>query len=189
MAEAVVSVLTALPGARRRRGERQVFVPALDRFPAALRELMGVLPVCDINASLMAALAHRAMPRHLVAGLFAVDPFLDVRELATALRRAGLSEVANYPTVQLLDGATGDGLAAVGYHARAEFMRLKEFMAAGFEALAYVASPHAAEEALALGLTRIVVHPGLQPGMTRASLARITALAREAAAELLLHRS
>lgn len=188
MSDAVVSVLTRLPAARPRKGYRQVFVPALDRFPPVSRELMGVLPVCDINAVLMGALARRPVPRHLVAGIFTVDPFLDIREMVAALQQARLAEVANYPTVQLLDGAAGHGLAAVGYHARAEFMRLREFAARGFGTLAYVASPRAAEEALALGLTRLVVHPGLGPGMTRASHVRIATLAQDVRAELHLHR-
>lgn len=168
-------------------GERQIFVPALAGFPASLRELMGVLPVCDVNASLVAALTEGPAPRHLVAGLFAVDPFLDTREMAARLRRAGLSAVANYPTIQAFDGATGEGLSAVGYHARAELLRLTEFAALGFEALAYVASADAAEEALGLGLPCLVLHPGPGSALSEGVRKRIAAMASAAGAAVLQH--
>lgn len=182
--------VTHWPEMIRATAARCIFVPALGRFPVETREMMGLLPVCDINEALLAALAQAPaeVPRHCVAGLFAADPFLDPGAMARALRRAGMAGVANYPTVQLIDGATGHGLAAVGYHARSEFVRLVEMKAGGFEVLAYVASAAAAEEALALGLDQLVLHPGLTPEtVARAGLGRIEALAEAAGARLFRH--
>ncbi len=190
MADPSVTLFTRLPPPVPAATGRAVFVPAIDRFPPPLHELMGLLPVCDINGALIAALAAAPapLPSHVVAGLFAADPFLDTGELTAALRRAGLAAVANYPTVQLLDGATGQGLAAVGYHAGSEFVRLRELAAAGFEALAYVTSPQAAEEALACGLSTLVLHPGPAGGaQSRAGAARIRAIADRAGARMLRH--
>ena len=190
MADPSVTLFTRLPPPVPAAEDRALFVPALDRFPPPLRALMGLLPVCDINGALIAALAHAPapVPAHVVAGLFAADPFLDTGELTAVLRRSGLAAVANYPTLQLLDGATGQGLAAVGYHARSEFVRLQELAAAGFEALAYVTSPQAAEEALACGLSAIVLHPGPAGGAPpRAAATRIRAIADRAGARILRH--
>lgn len=169
----------------------RVFLPALARFPAELRELMGLLPVVDINGGLLAALrAHSGEKAgRTIAGLFATDPFLDRKEMAGALHGAGFARIANFPTVQLFDAGTAAGLAGVGYDLEAELAILQEFAVAGFETVAYVTTPAAAALALERGFMCLAFHPGLSPVRgERATLARIERLTEEAGAELLRHR-
>jgi predicted TIM-barrel enzyme len=169
-----------------------VFVPALARFPPGLREIVGLLPVADINGALLEAIARRERCEavgDLVAGIFAADPFLDLVDLAERLREAGIARIANFPTLQHFDGATAEGLSAVGYDFQAEFAVLKRLAAAGFEPVGYVATVKAAEAALASGLKTLAYHPGPPPvpSSERATLAKIEGLAGEAGAQLLLH--
>ena len=167
-----------------------LFVPALARFPAAVRELMALLPVTDINGSLIRTLADAPgqAPGSTVAGLFAVDPFLDPGELRAALRRAGIGRVANYPTVQLFDGATAAGFEVVGYDVRAEFALLRSLADSGLDPVGYVTSPAIARIALDAGCRTLVVHPGLGPGSRlRGSSDQIAELAAESGAALYRH--
>lgn len=184
-----ITVATAWDNLSEPDGAR-VFVPALARFPADLRELMALLPVVDINGGLLAALAEaRGEPAPgAVAGLFAVDPFLVRTEMIAALRGAGLRGVANFPTLQLFDGATAAGFGIVGYDLEAELAVLTAFAQAGFEVLAYVTTPAAASQALAAGISSLAYHPGLPPaGDERAALIRIGQIVDEAGATLLRH--
>jgi predicted TIM-barrel enzyme len=174
-----ITVVTSLPEAK----GPCLFVPALQRFEAALRPLAGLLPIVDINGALIAALSgsggRSPEPAEAIAGIFAADPFLDLEELALGLSQAGLSRAANYPTVQHIDGAAGEGLAAVGYDAAAEFAALAALEKRGFACFACVASPQGAELALGAGLRRLVFDPG---PAGNACPPRLPNLAREAGA-------
>jgi len=96
-----------------------VFVPALASFPPETWPLVALLPVLDVNGALRAALEGRRTFRSAppIAAIFACDPFLRLADMATMLRQAGITQVVNYPTVQLFEGETAAALAAVGYRA------------------------------------------------------------------------
>lgn len=153
----------SLDGLRRETRAQAVFLPALAPFAPQHWPLVGLLPVLDINGALAAALASRAPFRTSppIAGIFAADPFLRLADLAETLRRAAVTQVINYPTVQLYDGETTAALASVGYRAEAEFRLLLRLAERGFAPIACVTSRDAADLALALGLRRMVLHPGL----------------------------
>lgn len=179
--EVVTSLAAEAAGAR-------LLVPALARFAPEARALAGLLPIVDINGALLAALddvdlggAEGVGREALVAGVFAADPFLHLGELAGRLLEAGIAQVANYPTLQHVDGAAGRGLAAVGYDMRAEFAVLLELERLGLRPLACVASFAAAECALGMGLGRLAFDPG--PSGNAPSL-RLERLASEAGAGL-----
>jgi predicted TIM-barrel enzyme len=145
------------------RRARAVFVPALAPFVPRLWPLVGLLPILDFNGALLAALAARRPFRAAppVAAVFVCDPFLRVADLAAALKRAGIAAVVNHPSVQVFEGETAAALAAVGYRAEAEFRVLRQLAEAGLAPIAAAASRSAADAALALGLRRILLHPGL----------------------------
>ncbi len=173
-------------------GGARVFVPALARFPPDLAELMALLPVCDINGELLATLASvgGTAPPDLVAGLFCADPFLDIGEMAPAMGRAGIGQVANYPTIQLIDGAAGTGFDLVGYNLDTELTVLARLKDEGFEPLAYVTSAAAAAATLDRGFRRLVHHPGMAPARgERAAAVRIEQLAAARGSEVLRHQS
>lgn len=144
---------------------RALFLPALAPFPPATWPLVALLPVLDINGSLRAALEARRAFRSAppIAAIFACDPFLRLADMAGVLRRAGITTVTNYPTVQLFEGETAAALAAVGYRAEFEFRQLERLAAQGFTPIACAASRQAVDAALGLGLRRILLHPGLSP--------------------------
>lgn len=190
MALQMIAVMTAWDDAPQ-LGRMRVFVPALARFPPALRELMALLPVVDLNQALLSALgeAGRVPPADMVAGVFAVDPFLDRAGLVAALRARGVGRVANFPTVQSFDGATAAGFDVVGYDLRAELALMAALAEAGFEPLVYVAGVQAASAALAAGFRTLVYHPGLEPLRgERAVFAQIEQMAAQAGAALLQHQ-
>jgi predicted TIM-barrel enzyme len=145
-----------------RAGAAGVFVPALAGFPVAVRDLMALLPVVDINGALFEALPTTPAP---TVGLLLVDPFLNFTDAVRHLRRAGVITVANYPTVQLLDGEDGRALEAVGLGFDAERAALSRFAQAGFRTLGYAASATAAAGLVAVGVDQLVViaAPGLTP--------------------------
>jgi predicted TIM-barrel enzyme len=140
-----------------------VFLPALATFAPAYWPLVGLLPVLDINGALLAALGakerFRAAPP--IAGVFASDPFLRAADLAEALLEAGIVEVINYPTIQLFGSETQAAFASVGYRAEAEFRLLLRLAERGLAPIACATSCAAADAALALGLRRLLLHPGL----------------------------
>lgn len=139
-----------------------VFVPALAPFAPGLWPLVAHLPVLDVNGALLAALAAGAPFRRAppIAAVFACDPFLRVADAAAVLRRAGIAQVLNWPSVQAHDGEAAAALAAVGYRAEAEFRALLAFAAHGLEPLAFAAGRGAVDTALALGLRRFVLPMG-----------------------------
>ncbi len=143
--------------------ENSVFLPALAPFPAALWPLIGLLPILDINATLAEQLAARRPFRTAppIAGLFACDPFLRLADIAATLHRAGIAAVVNFPTVQFFEAETAAALAAVGYRAEAEFRLLLRLQERGFSPIACATGRGTVDLALALGLRRILLHPGL----------------------------
>lgn len=158
-----MSGVARLEGLRPEARIRSVYLPALAPFPRRSWPLVGLLPVLDINGALVEALARRrpfasAPP---VAGVFACDPFLRPADLADVMRRAGIRQAVNLPTVQFFDGETAAALGSVGYRAEAEFRLLLRLADYGVEALACATTRAAADLALGLGFTRILLHPGL----------------------------
>ncbi len=166
-----------------------VVVPGLARFAPAEREVVALLPVLDINAGLAAgagAFASMADRADICAGLMAADPFLVVDELAAALRRAGFRAVANFPSVGLIDGEAGAGLAAVGRGFEAELRTLAAFRALGFGTHVYVTDGPSAAAAVARGHDSLVVHPAFRP-TEQADAALASAAAAAPGARLLRH--
>lgn len=146
----------------------RVYVPALDRFEPAVRDMMGVLPVADINGTLIAAAASGVLAGVAdAAGVFLVDPFLNLVDLAQRLRAAGIHAVANYPSVQILTGESAAALASVGYGFDAECAALARCRALGLEVIGYAASRKAADALLTAGAGRLVILPGFAapPGL------------------------
>jgi predicted TIM-barrel enzyme len=153
-----------------------IAVPGLADFAPAERELAAMLPVADINGALVAAAAafatvhafarasgEKTDSSEVCAGLLMVDPFLVIGDLVAALQDGGFRAVANFPTVQLLDGAAGVGLAAVGYDLSAELRQLASLAARGFTPHVYVTDAAGARAALDAGFRDLVFHAAFRP--------------------------
>ncbi|WP_249694718.1 phosphoenolpyruvate hydrolase family protein [Stappia sp. WLB 29] len=141
-----------------------LLAPFMDEVAPAHRELAGVLPVGDVNAAMLEVLRPGApAPRggRTIAGLMLVDPFLRLRDMTLALSAAGVTAVANYPTVQLIDGETARVFDSAGAGVAREIAVLAAFAEAGFETVAFAASLDSARAMLRHGPSRLVLHPGL----------------------------
>jgi len=172
-----------------------LFCPGLPKGPHA--ELLSMLPAAPGASALAAAWpALRAARAKPVLGVLAVDPFLRLDDLIRSLRSAGITEVANYPTMALHDGEFGMALDEAGIGARAEFAFVAALASAGFAPLAYVTGPQGGRAMLAAGAQALVLHPGLAvrdrsdmrhaAECTQANLVALRALAGER--PVLLHR-
>lgn len=164
-ARRIMTAAARLEGLSPEARARRVYLPGLAPFPRETWPLVSLLPVVDINGALVEALAQRAPFRAAppVAGIFACDPFLRPVDLASALSRAGISQAVNLPTVQIFDGETAAVLGSVGYRAEAEFRMLLRLAEYGIAPIACATTRATADLALALGFTRILLHPGLVP--------------------------
>lgn len=149
-----------------------LFLPALAGFEGPDLDLLAMMPVCDVNGALLDALAAREpFPAHgpaPVAGVFLLDPFMRLPELAARLRAAGIRRVANYPTVQVIDGETARALGSVGYSPAQEFEALRELRGEGFEVVGFATGAAAARDLATLGAVMVVLHPGPGGGDPRA---------------------
>jgi predicted TIM-barrel enzyme len=144
--------------------DETLFLPGLAGLEGPNLDLLAMLPVCDVNGGLAEALA--ACPPWPpdgpapVAGLFLLDPFLRPPDMAARLRAAGVRRVANYPTIQALEGETARALASVGFSVAQELDALREFAALGFGIVGFAAGAAAARELAASGADAVVLHPG-----------------------------
>src|SRR3546814_12331527 len=77
-------------------------------------------------------------------GLFLADPFLNIAGQVSRLRRAGVTSVANLPTVEQQDVDFAQQLADVGLDFTREVDHLGRFRRAGFNVIAAVAGTAAA---------------------------------------------
>lgn len=153
--------IVARPPAERPDGD-YLLAPFMAEVAPAHRELVGLLPVADVNAAALAGLRAASPPGgRAIAGLMLVDPFLRLRDATLALSAAGVMAVANYPTVQLIDGETARVFDSAGAGVVREIAVLTAFREAGFETVAFAASLDTARAMLRHGPSRLVLHPGL----------------------------
>lgn len=145
-----------------------LYLPALRGLEEGDLDLLAMLPVCDVNGDLARSLASGnlwAVPGPApVAGLFMLDPFLRIADMASALKAAGIQRVANYPTIQVLEGETARGLASVGLGPAQEFEILREFGRRGLAMVGFATGAAAARELAAAGASTVVLHPGPSAG-------------------------
>jgi hypothetical protein len=180
---------------------------------AALRgidaDLAALLPVADVNGLALAGCAApggsaadpsaadpdaEGGPR-AVAALMLADPFLRVRDAGQVLRAAGIGRVANFPTVQVVDGDTARALDSADLGAAREIERLAAFRRAGFSTVGFACGLEAARAMLADGASALVLHPGvaLRDWRERAAAALATGrtlatLAAEATVPIFVYR-
>lgn len=145
-------------------GETVIAAPWLRALPRGNPDLLSLLPVADLNA---AALGHLDSPASISdrGGVFAalamVDPFLRPRDAATRLRRAGISGVANFPTMQIVDGETARAFEGAGARTTREIEMLEAFAAEGLRTIAFACGADGAQAAARTRPTMMVLHPGV----------------------------
>ena len=90
-----------------------------------------------------------------------VDPFLRPRDAIDRLRRAGISGVANFPTMQIVDGETARAFEGADARTTREVQVLEAFLAEGFRTIAFACGPDAARLIAQTCPTMMVLHPGV----------------------------
>ena len=148
----------------RRLGETYISAPWLRSLPVGNPDLLSLLPVIDLNAAAMRSLEPptRGIDRSGVfAGLAMVDPFLRPRDAIDRLRRAGISGVANFPTMQIVDGETARAFEGADARTTREVQVLEAFLAEGFRTIAFACGPDAARLIAQTRPTMMVLHPGV----------------------------
>lgn len=138
-----------------------ILAPFLTGMAPAHRDFLPLLPVSGVNEATLEALKRGPIKSRAIAGLLLVDPFLRLRDARLALAEAGISRVANYPTVQLIDGDTARAFDSAKVGAAREVDALAAFGKAGFETVAFAATLPTAQAMLPHGPSMLVLHPGL----------------------------
>jgi len=152
----------------------QIFAPWLEGLPVTQRDLLALLPVLDINGAMVTALGDTRTPLTgvpdarpvsaqpgVIAALLCVDPFLRVRDLAALLKAAGIVEVANFPTIQVIDGVAARGFDSADLGLQREARILAGFAEAGLAVTGFATTAENGRVLLDHGVTTLVVHPGL----------------------------
>jgi hypothetical protein len=121
----------------------------------------------------MAGIAASGCGAGAVASLMLADPFLRVRDAACVMSTHGIGRVANFPTVQLIDGQTAHAFDSAGVGTRREIEILAAFRSAGFQTVAFACGIEPARAMLRDGASTLVLHPGvaLQDWRQRAAAA------------------
>jgi predicted TIM-barrel enzyme len=137
-----------------------LLAPWMSGFGAAHREVVGLLPIQDVNGLTLEAAARIRDPR-AIAGLMLADPFLRATDIAASLASSGLRWVANYPTIQMVDGETSRAFDSAKLGVQREIDMLAELAARGIATIGFAASGEVARRLAAGGAAAIVFHPGL----------------------------
>lgn len=163
------------PGPTSESQPPQIFAPWLAHLPAAQRDLLALLPVLDVNGAVFNALqdtqpeARAGLARpDVVAALLCVDPFLRVRDVVSLLRSAGIAGVANFPTIQIIDGVAARGFDSADLGLRREAQMLARFAEEGLSVTGFCTNAENGQRMLEHGASVLVVHPGLPSADWRA---------------------
>ena len=115
---------------------RRLIAPArpAGRLPA---ELEALLPNRrhndDLMAGLHASLREASVASGAIAAIFAADPFINVREMTSALATVGIVCVANFPSVAQYGKVFEQSLSEVGLGVQREQAILKQFRELGLQ--------------------------------------------------------
>lgn len=149
--------------------QARIFAPWLAGLPAARRDLLALLPVLDVNGAFSAALgdtapdgetAPRSAHAGMIAALLCVDPFLRVRDITALLGANNISGVANFPTIQIIDGVAALGFDSADLGVRREAQILARFADEGLAVTGFATSADNGLRLLDHGASALVVHPG-----------------------------
>lgn len=137
----------------------------------------ALLPNTRYNHNLLESLAQRSASSASseVATVFAADPFLNVDLHARALRRRGISRLANLPTMALLGQDFLSISGQVGMGVDIEFERLDRFASHGFELFVVVSEAGRVQDALRAGAAAIIVAVAIAEDPEQADETRLLA--------------
>ncbi|WP_284946520.1 phosphoenolpyruvate hydrolase family protein [Acidisoma cladoniae] len=140
-----------------------VLAPHLAGLSAELGDLVGILPIGSINQTLLTLVrTPSAIP--VYAAILPTDPFLGGDALFRELAARGVSAVVNFPTTGLAQGEFRRALETAAMDHGHELQMLGRATSFGLRAMATVFSYDQAMQAVAEGIDRLLLHPGLTTG-------------------------
>jgi predicted TIM-barrel enzyme len=158
----ILSVVTEWPSAR---AGATLLAPVMRDLPVGQASVLALRPTRNANGDLFAAMAAGGdAPAGTCAGYFAVDPFVRFVDLMRHLDHAGIREVANWPSVGMLDDFFQQELTVknMGYDREIDFIgRAAE---AGLTTTATVFTLEQAVRMVEAGASRLLLHPPLWSG-------------------------
>ncbi|HEU6442443.1 MAG TPA: phosphoenolpyruvate hydrolase family protein [Microvirga sp.] len=138
-----------------------LFAPWAGRLPGGNPDLISLLPVGSINAAYESPEVSGSGSEWAVACILLADPFLRASDLVRSLGSRGFRRVANFPTVQVIDGEAGRALDMAEMGGAREIAALEFLLRAGFDVVPFACSLAVARGIARIGAQRIVLHPGV----------------------------
>ncbi|MEM0014232.1 MAG: phosphoenolpyruvate hydrolase family protein [Zestosphaera sp.] len=131
--------------------------------------MAGLLPLANANTmtlELARELASVVKTTPLVAGVCAVDPFIDVRAFIKKLRdEFGVSGVINFPTVAMYDGVFRKNVEKQGFSYEKELSMISEAHKLDILTTPYVFNPVEARSMAEAGADVLIAHVGYREKM------------------------
>jgi predicted TIM-barrel enzyme len=147
----------------------------MEGLPPKMVDLLGCLPIANVNAQLVEYLATlgsqgretealRDEPGEAVptvfACVFAADPLYEPSHLIDDLRAAKIYGIANFPSLGVLEGRFAEVMSASGFDFQRELHCLEFAKRQGLRTAAVVWSEEQGRAGLQAHPDQIVVHPG-----------------------------
>jgi predicted TIM-barrel enzyme len=147
--------------AERNSTTKWIFCPWLRRAPQDNDIWRSVLPIHDVNGTLVAELPiSRKMRHNVYAGVFAVDLLRTTRELIQHVKRASIAGVINFPSVSFIEAETGAVFSNLSLGIDREVDFLEACSRHGLRIAAVVRSPETAKRLISIGVDFLVAHGG-----------------------------
>jgi predicted TIM-barrel enzyme len=142
------------------RGDGLTIVcPHFAGLTVAEADLVGTLPIGDANGAVLALAGSFGGDPAIYAAILAADPFRPTPVLLGALVEAGVKAVINLPSVATIGCGLATALGHAGVDYAAELATLAAARSMGLETMALATTADQARQAMAAGLTRILVWP------------------------------
>jgi len=156
-----------------------------------LPSVAGLLPWASANSQTLGVLPGviaGAGSTPVIATVCANDGLLPRAQMLERVRAAGSAGVLNAPTVGFYEGTMRSVLEAEGLGRDTEIQLIRDAIAVGLEAWAYVFDPEWARRAAEAGATGVIVHLGITgyPSLTDGE-ACVAAAKAAGAEQILLH--
>jgi predicted TIM-barrel enzyme len=145
-------------------------------FSPEIVDLLGCLPIADVNAQLVDCLAtidwqtpasevkksskELELAPMVFACVFAADPFYDSAQLVDDLRVANISGIANLPSLGILEGRFAQVMSASGFDFQRELQLLEFAKRRGLRTSAFVWNEQQGNAGLQAHADQLIVHPG-----------------------------
>lgn len=139
-----------------KRDVHGIICPSLEGLTASQADLAFLMPRMDHNRRLL-----EADRTGTWAAVLASDPFGSETAFFGKVAQKGYQGITNWPSSILLDGAIQQSMSTIPASPELEYAYLARAKAAGLQAMGFFRSLDQARSAVAAGIDRLVMHPGV----------------------------